>query len=523
MQPSTRTLVLPVLGLALSLFPLSASGQSCQKEIQKLQDRDDLSGLLRPDLETLDVVVFFDEVQRAVAAAKADAEAPIEATVGEGLAAADDRPKQLGAASSLPGAASLLDHADFATLLGLALDRDLVDTKEGVTTVTLSPFSLLGLSRPAVVREQIEYEKYDALRRFGLKVSSGGKGEKLDQDGDGKLDDPLEAKALDDIVSAELEVRLWGDRDPRSQRNYRRVAGAPVEVKENGAKAKRSVVDLLDDRVRALQDLASNDVQGAQERRARLIEALFRSDAQLAEGEVSRVIPAKRELLAPDPQTQTLPLSGCALRSDFEAWREGPGKADLAALRASGSAFQTAFDAELERVAQGPLLTAFYGVTERKDKFGPASQRGGLRFEWLQLTANAEVSRTESLVAGAKDVERRKVAAAYNWKLFADEGWSKLIDKPADASFSVSWENFRHDPTAKHDTIASASLKLELVVAKGVKVPISITYANHVDQLTGQDEVRGHIGITYDLSGLFKPQDSGTMANLQRAAAKGSR
>jgi hypothetical protein len=38
-----------------------------------------------------------------------------------------------------------------------------------------------------------------------------------------------------------------------------------------------------------------------------------------------------------------------------------------------------------------------------------------------------------------------------------------------------------------------------------MKIPFSLTWANHDDLLTGEKNIRGHIGFTIDLSKLAKP------------------
>ncbi len=52
----------------------------------------------------------------------------------------------------------------------------------------------------------------------------------------------------------------------------------------------------------------------------------------------------------------------------------------------------------------------------------------------------------------------------------------------------------------------AGALKLEFPLADGLAVPLSVTYANHKDLLEGEDEIRGHIGISYDFSKLLKPK-----------------
>jgi hypothetical protein len=46
--------------------------------------------------------------------------------------------------------------------------------------------------------------------------------------------------------------------------------------------------------------------------------------------------------------------------------------------------------------------------------------------------------------------------------------------------------------------------KLEIPIVKGVKLPISVTWADHKDLLTDEDEVVGHFALSIDFSELRK-------------------
>jgi hypothetical protein len=79
-----------------------------------------------------------------------------------------------------------------------------------------------------------------------------------------------------------------------------------------------------------------------------------------------------------------------------------------------------------------------------------------------------------------------------------------------EASIGATYETFDHVPDAKHDTNAKAGVKLEFPVREGVEVPVSVTWVNHKDLLSDEDEIVGHFGVSFDASGLLKKKAKGT-------------
>ena len=67
-------------------------------------------------------------------------------------------------------------------------------------------------------------------------------------------------------------------------------------------------------------------------------------------------------------------------------------------------------------------------------------------------------------------------------------------------SLFAAWERYSNVPSAAHRTIAKAGGKLELRLAPGLTVPLSVTWANHADLLTDADTIVGHVGIGLDLA-----------------------
>jgi hypothetical protein len=57
-----------------------------------------------------------------------------------------------------------------------------------------------------------------------------------------------------------------------------------------------------------------------------------------------------------------------------------------------------------------------------------------------------------------------------------------------------------------HDTIAKLNAKLELHLTNNIKIPLSVTWANHSDLLTDEHDIRGHIGFSIDLTNALAPK-----------------
>jgi len=119
--------------------------------------------------------------------------------------------------------AVVAEGAGRTNLLALAVDAGIVEANDNVTTLSLAPvFGFMALRDPTLVTDQQAYAEHDWARSLGVKLSAGGSGEKLDQDGDGMADDPLMTTKPSEILSYELSWQM-GSRDLRDQVNYERL------------------------------------------------------------------------------------------------------------------------------------------------------------------------------------------------------------------------------------------------------------------------------------------------------------
>lgn len=347
---------------------------------------------------------------------------------------------------------SVVNLPGIASLLALAQEQGLVNTKDGVTTVSLTPFSFLSLLDRRYLSNQELYgtEFARTLRRFGGTISSGGKGDKFDRDGDGQPDDALEAKDFNDIVTWEAKYQ-FGSRDRRDRENFeaydKAITAAGLDVK---------VVPVLGS------------------------VAIAVDSALQKHKEVS---------------------NGCYSVKDLESvFEEQPVVANLDALRQFDEEHKAIAEGIFNRVDRKPIFTLVYGGTERGEGFGPDKRLAALRTAFTRLggTNSVELSWSEvENLLGVEDAATWKLGWQYSRSFLKD---SVLSKDGITLAVAGTWEMLDDVPMAKHDEIGKLNAKLSVPVSEGVSIPISVTWANHKDLLTDEEEVRGHIGFTADFS-----------------------
>ncbi len=336
------------------------------------------------------------------------------------------------------------------SLLGLAQEQGLVNSKDGVTSISLTPFSFLALVRPEYVSDQELYMKASNLRRWGGTLAFGGKGESFDRDGDGEADQALETKDFNDIVTWEVKYQ-FGSRDRRTRENF--------DIFDNA-------IQEADLPVRMFPALAA---------------AGFAADAALAGGKVD--------------------ADGCALVSEMRKVLASPEMEDkLAALKKIDAEYTAVAKEAFKTVDAKPTLTLAVGGTEKTEGFGADKRSAALRgaFPWLGGTNAAELSwnEVESLL-GLEDAVTWKLGYSYSRSFLKG---SQLSKDGVTLAVAGSYEKLEDVPEAAHDTISKLNAKFSIPVTEGVEIPISVTWANHKDLITDEDEVQGHIGFTVDYS-----------------------
>ena len=383
-----------------------------------------------------------DEVLEKAIAGKAALVTSAETPLAVASAAQTEAPSEAGGGSlvSLPG---------FASLLGLAQEQGLIDNSNGATAISLTPYSFLALLRPQYTYDQALYEKVWLARHFGGKISFGGKGDSFDRDGDGTADEALEAKDPNDIMTWEAKYQ-FGSRDRRDPAVYKGYFDALAQA------------NLAD---------ASSVAYGA-------------------------AVSAMNTALAGQP----LDSHGCidpgAIQKAFD---------DPAVIKAIKKVVESdvalkSFQKGFENVDNRPILTLVYGGTERKEEFGADKRSAALRgaLTWLGGTNTLELSwsEVESLL-DEKDAVTWKLG--YNYSRSFLKG-SELSKDGVTLDVAGSLEKLEDVPAAAHDKIGKLNAKLKIPLSEGVEIPISVTWANHKDLLTDEEEIRGNIGFTLDFS-----------------------
>ncbi|HSF38976.1 MAG TPA: hypothetical protein VLT87_04225 [Thermoanaerobaculia bacterium] len=346
-----------------------------------------------------------------------------------------------------------VSRADFPSLLGLGVD--LTESAEGVTKVSFTPFSFLTAVKPSYL---FDPELYDstlprALRRIGGSLSSGGKGEAFDRDGDGTVDEALESKDWGDIVTWEIQVRLYGSRDRREGENVDNFVSA----------IRAPFIDALDTEARLRME----------------------AEAQLVD------VP------------QAPPNSGCYPEAALKAvLSQAALRAQASALAEANESYNKTAETVFAKVDRRLIVSLVGSGTERDEEFGTDKQKFALRAETgsegtdNSYTAELSWSETDGFI-GAADQEMWKLGLQYSTLI---GNISPLANERMTLSFSGAYEMYDNVPSAKHDTIAKANAKLKIPLGEGISFPLSVTWANHRDIITDEKEIQGHFGFTLELS-----------------------
>ena len=249
-------------------------------------------------------------------------------------------------APSNAGGSSEVNLPGFATLLGLAQEQGLIDRKNGITSISLTPFSFLALLRPQYVSDQELYERVRGLRHWGGTLSFGGKGDSFDRDGDGMADEALVAKNYNDIITWEVKYQFHS-RDRRDPENFNLYFNA-----------------------------IKSDKGAAVEVNAALSTLLVTLDGELrAAGKT------------PD-------ANGCFQISDLQEVFQKPAVAtEVAKLKVADKAVEDIATRVFAKVDSKPIFTLVLGGTERKNEFGPNKHTAALRSAFTRMggTNSAEL------------------------------------------------------------------------------------------------------------------------------------
>jgi len=360
--------------------------------------------------------------------------------------------KQVQAPSGASADASPVDNPSLPELFALAIDNELLDVSERQAfSASLNPFAFVTLFRPGVAEDEKKYQSYWWLRKLDGKLTLGGKGDAFDRDGDGKADEALRAKDLSDSVTWEVRFRAIGSRDRRE----------------------KPFVDRYRKKV-----------------------------AHLVEAEVD----AYGSFVTANWRPPRADSDACMSADDLEALLKEPAlQAQLAEVGVRSLRTTEAIDAAVKDVDRRLVITLFASGTRREEELGPDKTSFGVRAGWgrglLDHTVNLDWSEQEGIRA-APDPRVFKFGYQASGEIQGAgfEG-SRL-------SVFGAWERYSNVPSAKHRTVAKAGGKLEVRLADGLTLPISVTWANHRDLLSDSDEIVRNVAIALDLSDLRKPKKS---------------
>lgn len=364
--------------------------------------------------------------------------------------------KQVAAPSGANGTTTVVAGPSFPELIGLAFDNNMAGLKDGVFTIDLNVFAFRAMADPNVDIDQTRYATSgnSALRRIGVAVSVGGKGEKFDRTGDDQADDPLPANSLTDVVTSEVRVRVFGSRDRRDKDNFRKFT-------TDAAADYQTLATLM-------QAFAVNHLT---------------------------------ELPHTKPGANGDTFLDVEKFNDFLARPEL--QAELKTLGDAYQAFITKHGDAVTTIDQQAVWTVVGGGTHHKAAFGPNRLYAGLRGvkstgPW-DHTLNIDWRRANAFMG-------RPVATAYAAGYEASRLIFKggLSDDGVTLSFAVNGEFNQHVPEATHTRILRASLGFAVPMSPTLSVPITLSYANHADLLTADHTWAGQIGLSWDLSGHGK-------------------
>lgn len=361
--------------------------------------------------------------------------------------------RQVDPPTATGASAALVDSPRQTGAIATALQQGLVKRGGGgALAISLAPFAWLSAAKPpSYFDDPSTYGNYDAARRLTGSLTLGGKGDAIDADGDGTLDDPAEAKSLADSIGVELQYR-FGSRD-------RRDHPVPLVLRED------------------VQNFF-NAMHAAKGIRAQVNAAFERVPDD------ARIDDATCEQLAQDMVRQ----------------------ADFRELKNTYGELSRQISTEQRRIDTSWVVSVAATALQRKDYLGPDKYTLALRglkgleaAEYLKF--NVELGRIEHAGEGRRNIDSAKLAAEYSRPVLpgVDLGGGQPT-----FSAALAAERYRNVSAPAPGTVATLGLKWVFPIAKGISIPFSISWANRTALLSDKDEVFGHVGINLDLDQLDK-------------------
>jgi hypothetical protein len=385
--------------------------------------------------------------------------------------------KQQSAPAASGTNVTLVNGADFTKLISVAFDRTVGAGDNSPVTLHVNPFLIQAAQDPSSYYLQNEYEKTHNrwLRSFEGTVSFGGQGDPFDRDGDGTVDEALDADKLDDIVAWEVRWQLpWFTRDRRDRKNFEKF----VEVSrasEGLAELQNATAALLSTSTGPLEEFNRGPVAYDE-----------LGNPRVRDGRELR----NRDCYDPDELLA-------------QAWFVEK----LDAVVVAEQNLRKSFDDAAEQIDNAMIWTIVGTGVSRGEEFGADRYGAGVRGSARGFTLNLDWLLMEGQL-DQSDSNQVKLGLEYGTQIL--QGMPLLYDNNGlDVAVSVLAEFFDDVPDAKHDSNLKLQTRLAIPIAQGVTVPLSLTWANHEDLFSDGDEVFGHIGLNFDIDGLLAPNAGG--------------
>lgn len=389
---------------------------------------------------------------------------------------ADDRapkPTQSTAPVSSGEGAGGVPGPERPTWLSFAIEQGYAASNDdGSVTVSLSPFEWMEKHKPKGYFDRNDnYRATSGLRRLTGSLTVGKPGDALDADGDGTPEAPAAVKSLSDSMLIEVQYRIMGTRDRRE-----------IEF-DPESKLFAAAISHVGPVMSNLQDLYAYARPFARQNSA-AVKTMKRTDDACK----AAIESTAKEMLA-----------------DEEAAR---------AIFASAVAAMAASDEDVGRLVEKAdgslLLTVALSRLERKEYLGADRTAVALRALWGIPAAsggstnklNLDYGRVESLTPGQKDLksatlqfEHVRPASSFLGLDLEDATWA----------LNLTGERNWDAPEDAKKSKATLGFALNVPVSEGVSIPFSLTWANRDEFLQDQDDVVGHVGLSFNFD-AFKPK-----------------
>lgn len=394
--------------------------------------------------------------------------------------------KQLGATSSGPGSTTLAEKPGIPDLVAFAVDHGAVEQTISGTglTLTSSPYAFIRLLRPD---NATNFDQYGLWRRLGVSATFNLQTEDSTQ-GDFKQ-----------LAEWSVRLRVLGDRSTRSRGFTRRWSEVVQPRIQRRLNALSGGISAALNGSPALRDAADSQAAGLRDRIARYLDDSRGAAPERRTGEVTGLILSGLKQSVYDPVADgTIPLTEKTSRSITSA---------VSALsRAHDELFQAQEDLGgiLDELGKSTLLTAaFTHHTGMPD--------GG--YSEMKLLFEAHVAPFDAIVNGFvslyddpdKALDQTRVrdfggTVELEGQVRNPFGRSRRLEPVEPITLAAGYQLSRLKEADQ--TVHIAQARINIPIATGVSLPISVTYASRGD-LVDEDHLRGNFGFSLDLDKLY--------------------